>query len=189
MKNLAGDQEADKYIQEELELARVPILMVPRDDRHREVPYTLVGSLGGFLFERSWYYWVVKGRMPLPRAQKLYADPIGKTTVRVAGHCGCPEPADPWIDYVACDKSGKEKPILHGEKNLEELAKSREAKLRGESSWLASWCDTVDEKYIVSPDPLIVPGVSAFIQSYHVDSQEGLNRLTDEIYDLVGLTK
>jgi hypothetical protein len=45
-----------------------------------------------FLFDRRWYYWSVKGKVPLEVAQEMYANPIGRKDVRVAGHCGCPEP-------------------------------------------------------------------------------------------------
>jgi len=96
MRNLAGDERADSSIHDELEAAGIPC--APIDSTFRgEVPATVEGRLGAFTFHRLWYYWSVRGPMPLDAARRLYADPVGSTTVRVAGHCGCPPP-DEWAD-------------------------------------------------------------------------------------------
>lgn len=56
-----------------------------------EVKTVIVGTLHGWVFKRSWRYWVAEG----PGLPPTYADPLhakaGKD-VRVAGHCGCPSP-------------------------------------------------------------------------------------------------
>jgi len=52
------------------------------------------GKLGKFEFQRAWYYYMVKGLVPLAVAEELYADKIGRTDIRVTGHCGCPPPKD-----------------------------------------------------------------------------------------------
>lgn len=96
MINLAGNQECDRYIREELTRAGIDIVEVPLDRANGEVPYTLEGRLPGYRFRRFWYYWVVDGRTPLDLAEHLYAHPEGRATVRVAGHCGCPPPAE-WV--------------------------------------------------------------------------------------------
>lgn len=91
MINLAGHEDCDHYIRAELTRARIPVLEVVRVKT--EVPYSLIGELGGLKFTRAWYYWVAKGLIPLDVAEELYADPVGITDIRVAGHAGCPPPA------------------------------------------------------------------------------------------------
>lgn len=101
MINLAGNKKCDRFIKEELTLAGIPIIEAVAKG---EVPYTVEGILGSFKFSRAWYYWVVYGPVPLDIAEKLYADPIGRKDVRVAGNCTCPPPhewAFPSVEEVA----------------------------------------------------------------------------------------
>lgn len=49
------------------------------------------------------YYHVLTGYVPLALAQRLYATPIGKRQIRVSGHCGCPPPEAPWVDWYTDD--------------------------------------------------------------------------------------
>ena len=94
MKNLAGRIDCDIDILEELYLAGVEIVEhdVPL---RQEVPAQLTGSNGQFEFTRCWYYWVVRGPVPLEVANDMYRHPRGARDIRVAGHCGCPPP-DKW---------------------------------------------------------------------------------------------
>jgi len=93
MLNLAGRDDCDQYIVEELVCVKIKVV---RGERMAgEVPASITGILGPFVFERRWAYWAVKGPMPLRVAEELYADPIGKTDIRIAGHCGCPAPKKP----------------------------------------------------------------------------------------------
>lgn len=182
MKNLAGDKRADQYIKDELERARIPILSVPLTKD--EVPYTLVGQLGDFTFTRAWYYWMVAGRFPLERAKVLYADPAGKQSVRVSGHCGCPPPEDPRIDYFAVVE-GVEKKVLHGAKNLQDLADAKKRKAAGETSTMIEIWGEIEKSHIVSLNPLDVPGVKAFITSYHIDDLLGLRLFADQVHEML----
>jgi hypothetical protein len=91
MKNLAGDASCDKYILQELETAGIPVATAK--PHTNEVPYTIMGRLGGFTFHRAWYYWVVDGPMPMWLAERINIDPANKA-IRVAGHCGCPPPKE-----------------------------------------------------------------------------------------------
>jgi hypothetical protein len=97
--NLAGCIDCDAYIQLELDLAGVPVIIAPKGNS--EVPYTKHGELKigehVFIFHRAWYYWIVVGRIHLDIAKKLYATELGQKSVRVAGHCGCPPP-EQWVD-------------------------------------------------------------------------------------------
>ena len=92
MENLAGRKDCDEYIRRELERCRIDIVEV--ELTRSEVPYTLEGRLGDFEFRRAWYYWVVRGSVPLEVAQEIYADPVGHTDIRVAGNAGCPPPEE-----------------------------------------------------------------------------------------------
>ena len=118
--NMAGVTNCDMWLEKELYEAQIPIrsgydnwrlregtkpnngILVIKDlndyiykyGSNSEVPYHIIGNLGNgkFIFKRAWYYWIIKGNVPLKIAKKMYADPIGKIDVRVAGHCGCPPP-------------------------------------------------------------------------------------------------
>jgi hypothetical protein len=102
MRNLVGETtgHADAYIEDELNEARIPHF---RDKVSvGEVKASRKGTARGakkppfdkfeYKFERSWYYWVVKGPVPIELAWELYNDPRGRYDVRVVGHCNCPEP-------------------------------------------------------------------------------------------------
>lgn len=99
MRNLAGNQECDAFIKHELQRARIPIECVEQDHRG-EVPYRLIGRLGPIEFRRFWTYWVANGPVPIEVARRLYIDPVGRDEIRVAGHCGCPDPAPPWTTVI-----------------------------------------------------------------------------------------
>jgi len=127
MKNLAGVEDCDVYIREELEKAGIDIYSIKEPGRS-EVPYTLYGGLGGnpldeegqgfmdrhgvavdtmknfvsFTFVRAWYYWVVSGYVSLDIAVEMYENPNGKKDIRVAGHCACPHPADWKVKHKVC---------------------------------------------------------------------------------------
>jgi hypothetical protein len=97
MRNLAGSTEADDYIRRELERSRVSAVEV--ECGSGEVPYSVIGRLGAFVFTRGWSYWVVTGPVPLIVAEELHADPVGCTDIRAEGHCGCPPPAE-WVSLI-----------------------------------------------------------------------------------------
>jgi hypothetical protein len=162
VQNLARVKDCDRTIRDELERARIDV--VPMDGLDHEVPYSIGGGLGPFTFTRAWYYWVVRGPMPLSIAQTLYDHPKGRRTVRVTGHCGCPAPEEPWVTWYAPDgaqlwprdKYEKESKQFSDSPTMKETMKAMLD--RGE--------------YRVSDD-LLMDG-SAYIMSYHIDEQAGL---------------
>ena len=97
MKNLAGYLNCDMDI--ERELTRCGIEIMKDQPRKGEVPSSLRGKLGSFVFTRAWYYWIVEGKVPLSAANDLYNDPVGQTDIRVDGDCSCPHPEEraKWI--------------------------------------------------------------------------------------------
>lgn len=104
MRNLAGSTTAhvDAYAEDELKEAGIHIF---RGKPSRgEVPASVIGEQGRFRFERAWYYWVAHGPVSIELARKMYDDPRGRYDVRVAGHCGCPEPVKPWTEIVEGDE-------------------------------------------------------------------------------------
>jgi hypothetical protein len=167
MKNLAGNKDCDREIRRELERARIDI--VEGQVTRGEVPFTVTGSLAGWTFQRAWYYWVAKGQLPLEIAKQLYADPIGKTDVRVAGHCGCPPPEAPWIGYfdadgwrLCNDPMGKETETWAGLESRGHLP-SIESKR---------------QRFV--PDAAAV-AARIVVESYHIDSEAGLRLFADAL--------
>lgn len=127
MINLAGVEDCDDDILIELEKAGIDIYNL-REPTNREVPYLYYGGIGGepldeeargfmdrhgiaidslkgfvsFTFERAWYYWIVRGYVPLDIAVEMYENPKGKKDIRVDGHCACPHPADWKVKHKVC---------------------------------------------------------------------------------------
>lgn len=160
MRNLAGAHYCDDVIQEELSQAGVPIVEVPRDDVHSEVPYTLEGRIRPFRFQRAWYYWVVKGPVSIEAAREMYANPIGRKDVRAGGDCTCPEPETQaeWFDP-------------EGHKLWADPTGEQEA----EAKRLTAKYGPYRDSGIFVPDLSKVPGAHAYVTCYHIDSQAGLN--------------
>ena len=101
MKNLAGDNDADKFVREELFLAGIPM---EYEQSKGEVPYKTIGRIGAWTFHRAWYYWIAsvpektKG-LPLAVALEMHNrvhptddKQIMGNLIRSGGHCGCPSP-------------------------------------------------------------------------------------------------
>lgn len=170
MKNLAGDVDCDREIRRELTRARIDIVKGERSTH--EVAASLTGKLGPFTFQRAWYYWVAKGPTPLDAARELFADPVGKTDVRVAGHCGCPPPEHPWVEYY--DADGKRVALDPGGKEREQyrrLVERGHLELEGLAAY--HWVDSPEERDAVS--------VRAVVESYHIDTEAGLRLFVDTL--------
>jgi len=113
MQNLAGHARSTEIITDEL--TRCGIEVVESDKALGEPKSMVKGKLGKFEFQRAWYYYMVDGNVPLAVAEELYATKVGRSDIRVAGHCGCPEPKE-WAKSFAED--GKE---FISEKQRDEL--------------------------------------------------------------------
>jgi hypothetical protein len=103
MKNLAGNREADQEIKEELYLADIETHSLGHREP-TEVPYTIVGRIGEWVFRRAWRYWMatvenpVDG-LPLESALELHnklnptnPDQHLGQVIRSGGHAGAPSP-------------------------------------------------------------------------------------------------
>ena len=161
MQNLAGNVNCDGIIQSELQRSGIDAIHGER--RVSEVPASVTGKLGPFTFVRAWYYWVVNGPVPLAIARELYADPVGVSDIRVAGHCGCPAPKKPWTSLIATDGRQvidfKEQVLLDSTYNQAE----REA---------------LAQVIVYSDDPAATDA-QEFVTSYHIDSEIGLRLFAD----------
>lgn len=169
MKNLAGCEHSDRECIRELERARIPWTTVA--NRYEEPQTYVVGRLGNMLFKRAWYYWIVRCRIPLKTAWKLYENPVGKTDIRVAGHCGCPPPEDPWVNWY-----DEEDYIIDTNMDQIELC-LRQAKKFNRPFILENICFMEKEER----DKLIAEGkIHGYVESYHIDSEVGLRIFADE---------
>jgi hypothetical protein len=166
VKNLAGDPRATEAIAHELRRVGVEAFVDP-EYRHPEVKTTTRGrlktSLGEFVFSRYWYYWVVHGPTPLAVALALDEHPVGRSDIRVAGHCGCPPPATPWVTWRL--PSGQEVADMANFEEATRFAKG-EGVMKGHGQ-------AVLDKFAFSDDPAGL-GAAGFVDSYHIDSELGL---------------
>jgi len=160
MKNLAGANDCDRYIEQELRRCGIEAVRVERTNT--KVPYTIMGKFGDFVFIRGWSYWVVKGNMPLAIAQELYADEVGKTDVRVVGNCGCPPPEGVWVTYI--DENGV-KLFPSSKKPVNDPNLVAAVERSGE--------------YRFVDDP--ATSGQAVIDSYHIDTEVGLRFFADTL--------
>lgn len=161
MINLAGHCRATEICTEELR--RCEITVVPCEPKG-EVATAVEGQLPGLRFQRAWYYWVVTGQVPLAIAKELYAHPVGKTDVRVAGHCMCPPPEDPWIEYYA--ENGQPVHSLVEKDEFERFAKE------GKSSFIRDIGEKGLREYLF--DDNRDHRYRACVELYHIDSELGL---------------
>ena len=66
------------------------------DNSHikRSIKFDVLDDVASFRFSRNWYYWCAYGYVPMPVAIELYEHPVGHASIRVEGHCGCPDPRE-----------------------------------------------------------------------------------------------
>jgi hypothetical protein len=171
MENLAGREDCDEYIREELKRCRIDIVEV--EPTTSEVPYTLEGRLGVIEFRRAWYYWVANGRVPFDVAMRLYEDPVGKTDIRVAGMAGNTTPDSQWSSWYLPDG----RMVLSASKE-EEWKRFETA----DAPMTQRYADLV-----FSDDPESI-GAERFVESYHIDSELGLYIFANAIRELIPTT-
>lgn len=170
MKNLAGNEQADSTILEELYLANIPSKKV--DKNNGEVPYSYIGKIGNWTFKRAWYYWVVsvedgeKG-LPLNIALELHNkknptnDSILGDVIRCGGHAGCLSP----------DEYGAQP--LYDEEYENQLFALGYKKTYYESLDKEYFSITVGEVSKLCNEGKLT--VKRYVDCYHIDTQVGLN--------------
>jgi hypothetical protein len=85
MINLAGEENVNKIIIEELKQANIKAFHV--GDVWGEVHTNYIGVANSFVFMRCWNYWRVSGNMPLGHAKVIY-ERFPNLSIRAGGHCG-----------------------------------------------------------------------------------------------------
>ena len=184
-KNLAGRnrpiEENDKQIK--AELTRAGITAAPWDCENSEVRTTVCGKLiitdfVGALedvcsnkvalprgwcgtFTRAWTYWMFSGRVPLEMAKRIYEHPVGRTDIRVGGHCGCIPPAGNYIEWRD-PETGKKYATLS---DLAEITKLKDR-------YPDMYTKFMDE-HLFQNDPAAF-GARGTVDSYHIDTELGL---------------
>jgi hypothetical protein len=144
----------------------------PNNAEYTKEDYVVVdgyySELRGFTFHKAYQrgYWRIHGAMPMEIAKQLYADPVGKTDIRVAGHCCCPPPDEkPWFSWITPEG----KTVMAVEEH-QEYASMVERHPDMKESFL---------KYVPSDDPASI--ASAFVMSYHIDTELGLRIFVDAV--------
>lgn len=170
MRNLAGNEQCDHHIQRELARCRIKAVTIPKTTS--EVPYSVIGELGHYRFTRNWYYWVCHGFVPIDVAKQLYNDSVGKTDIRVDGHCGCPAPEPPWAKYY--DAEGREVLTMY---DYEEMVR-----LSAKSPLIKKNCEKFAYRYRYASDPSQV--AELYVTTYHIDSELGLYLFANAVRDL-----
>lgn len=185
MINLAGVATCDETIRTELAAAGIDI--VEGDRRRCGVPYSLTGRLGAFSFRRAWYYWMVSGLMPLEAAKRMAKTP-------------CPAKTH-YAWSLATDKGERNYRTLYGARMRAQrlggqVKKSRRAiqlasltandviRVRGyaggaDPEEMATWHDEAGN-YL----HMYQPGARAYVRSYHIDTQAGVNLFAETIRGL-----
>lgn len=153
MQNMAGRDDADRYVEHELN--RCKIEMRERPLSNGEVKTSRYGVLQckgqEIVLTRGWAYWIVEGNVPYDLAVKIFEEDVGKE-IRVAGHCGAPHP-DEWSKWMTPD--GVE---VLSMKQKEELDRYK---------------DLVDyRRYTFTDTPEEVG--ARYVTSYHIDTELGL---------------
>lgn len=155
MENLARNEydfDVDKKVKEELQIAGIPVVRL--GVINNEVKTHYIGILNGFVFVRAWYYWVVRGNMPLEYAQYLY-DNYKDLNIRVDGNCGNPPPSE-WVRNKDADKLYK--PYFNKWKNKEITTEEMD-----------NICKEIDKQG------------EQVVNTYHIDSQIGLCKFAEVI--------
>ena len=158
MINLAKNKDCDIIIQEELERAGINDIVSVNPDG--EVPSSLKGEIhtiyGTIILTRAWRYWVAKGQIPLSVAEKIYAHPEGKKSVRAGGHIGAVPPIQQ-VSYF--DSEGRT------------LVKQADLELLGKGSKLYN--DLINDNtynFVENPQAEGKP----YVTTYHIDDAAGL---------------
>jgi len=185
MINLAGKEDADKSILEELYLAGIPSVKIERG--RTEVPYSYIGKLGIWEFRRAWRYWTVsvpdgKCGLPLKEALKLHykEHPTDKkqimgNIIRSGGHADCLPP----------DEYGAQ-PIYN--KELVEKCKSIGISTKSLKSMGAGDDETEypDLNYgeVLNLCNEGKSQVECYVKCYHIDDLIGLKEFSETIKNL-----
>ena len=181
MKNLAGDKDADLFIEEELYLAGIETIELESEG---EVPFTIAGRIGNWKLTRAWTYWVARVELPtdgllVETALELHNKPnpvnsvqhLGQV-VRAGGHAGGISPDG----YVA-------QPVYNDELNekLVKLGYKIEKHTLGKMIWKGVDITYGEMAELCNEGKL---DVERYVDCYHIDSQVGLKEFAEFLKSL-----
>ena len=178
MKYLGGVIECDGDIREELYLAGIPAVEV--ENSKTTVPYSIVGKIGSWTFNRAWYYWIARSTdlvsgLPLDKAMELHnrkhpvKDMILGKMIRAGGDCGCLSPDSYVSEPVYNDELDAQLDALgYKKKYIKSLNDSFHDITVGEVSRLCNEGKLTVERYV---------------NCYHIDDQIGLLEFANAIKD------
>lgn len=157
MRNIASHHDMTEEVVREFTRLGIQIVDTASSDHEVKSSKTGLISVNGVELQviRHWSYFGVYGLLPYEIAVKLYEDPIGKTDIRVAGHCGCPSPEE-WSQWILPD--GRQ---VYPTKSQAEFEKYK---------------DLLDEKFreMIFHDIPEYLGAKRYVKSYHIDSELGM---------------
>ena len=158
MENLAGVKNSNDAIDKELVEAGISIHF---EKAKGEVPYDHIGKRNGWKFERAWYYWVATSDEGLPFDVAMEIQERMGSVVRANGDCGCRGP-EMWAspNGSAMFRELASKGIISERLNYGEVSEMYEN---------GTLTDSV---------------VPRFVQSYHIDSQVGLNFFISKLLEM-----
>lgn len=170
MINLAGVQEADRTIKEELYLAHIESIPMKSEG---EVPYTIAGRIGHWKLTRAWTYWVARTELCTDGLKLEYAlelhdipNPVNDTqhmgqVIRAGGHGGGLRP-DEYVSQPVYDDELDDKLMALG-------YKKEYSKILGKEYIPINLGEVADLCKSGKLD------VQRYVDCYHIDSQVGLN--------------
>jgi hypothetical protein len=152
MKNLAGVKECDEFISHELELAGIHQIVLDESERqNHEVPFTVIGLLGATHFRKEWDEMLIKS----PGLVKLFS----------------PKNITPHVSFIFCRAwyywivTGFV-PLHVAEELYADPIGKKDVRVSGH-------CGCPAPKEWIK-DRQLIAGHQC-VESYHIDSQEGLN--------------
>lgn len=174
MKNLAGlpEAEASKEVLNELLEAKIDINI--NNYGTSEVKSFICGKLNKFEFVRAWYYYIVKGYVPLKIADEIYKSKYGKD-IRVRGDCTRITPIEGVKWFTKFHRIYE----VFNEENLKQLMHYR----KSDSEYMRNTSSKLLEEYLFSDNPDVEYNSNGYIDLYHIDSQEGLNTFASFVKD------
>ncbi|MFA6132646.1 MAG: hypothetical protein WC869_01365 [Phycisphaerae bacterium] len=170
MINLAGRpiEHNDRQIANELARCGIDIIC-NHDCGKSEVQTTKAGVLvtatnGKAKFTRAWNYWVVECQVPIGLARAMYANPVGKTDIRVGGHCGCPSP-----DSYGCRWYDPDT----GKKYIRTAERMQCEGYLGTGTKMEEVARKILDEHLFHDNPASIGAVGT-VDSYHIDTELGL---------------
>ena len=155
MINLAGNRECDSIIKTELTQSKISIVNVWR--MNSEVPASIIGVLNGFKFMRAWSYWIMTGYMPLKQAEIIY-EYTRNLGVRAFGDAGNINP-----------KYSNQLISKEYEKKVDTILNAYG------TEYLINHAKELEEELLNTDKSKL------YVKTYHIDTQEGLNAISEFI--------